>query len=525
MSEVGGGFGAYADRQILHLEDDDNDAILVREFLEVDGLKCAITRVRSGEEFAEAIDSKRFHAILSDYTIPGYSGMSALRLAHNKHPDTPFIFVSGTIGEDVAIESLIGGATDYVLKQRPARLASALRRALEEAEACETLASQRKLQEFQAALLRNVSDALLAVDERLNLRYWNEAARRFFNLPSDLATGESVRGLGMEDIAFAIERLSDSEHFSLDSAMEVSRQSSSGEIYWGLAKFSEIREPDNGTTGFLVVIRDITDRKKYIERLIDLNEELERRVSIRTNELSNANRELQSFGYTVSHDLQAPLRAMRGYAELLLEEYPTAFPDDARDMLHRIVAAGNRMRQLIEGLMSLSKLTRTSLQLNEVDLSGLAKSVSMDLSEIYPERQIRWEIQPGIVAQADPNLMRSALENLFSNAIKFTATRTDAVIQFRADDSQGKTVYYVRDNGVGFDSKAAPAIFDAFTRLHRDDEYPGTGVGLATVDRIIRRHGGEVWAEAELGVGATILFTLAANGEPGISATADSSPT
>jgi signal transduction histidine kinase len=235
---------------------------------------------------------------------------------------------------------------------------------------------------------------------------------------------------------------------------------------------------------------------------------LEARVAQRTQALTAANRELESFSYSVSHDLRAPLRAVDGFSQALLEDEGERISEDGHEHLRRLRAAATRMGQLIDDLLTLSRITRAELRREPVDLSALGRDVADTLRRSEPDRDTTFDIAPGLTTRGDPRLLRVALENLLGNAWKFTSQRSGARIELFAESQGGLPRYCVRDNGVGFDMAYAGKLFSPFQRLHRPDEFPGTGIGLATVQRIIHRHGGDIGVEAVLGGGATFCFTL-----------------
>lgn len=236
--------------------------------------------------------------------------------------------------------------------------------------------------------------------------------------------------------------------------------------------------------------------------------QLEERVEERTAELQQALKELDSFSYSVSHDLRAPLRHLNSYANILLEDCMAECSGQAKEYLQRLVSVTAKMDSLIDGLLNLSRMSRSPLNLSRVSLSSMAEEMLSDLIDNCPERTLTVNITPGIVAEADPVLIRAVLDNLLSNAWKYTTKTAGAVIEVGKTTGEDETVYFVRDNGAGFDMAHADKLFGAFQRLHSDGDYPGIGIGLATVQRIIHRHGGKIWAEAELGKGATFYFTL-----------------
>ncbi|MCD6359627.1 MAG: GAF domain-containing protein [Armatimonadetes bacterium] len=261
-------------------------------------------------------------------------------------------------------------------------------------------------------------------------------------------------------------------------------------------------------TGVIKYAKDITERVQTQRALQELNEQLERRVQERTAELAAANRELESFAYSVSHDLRAPLRAITGFSRALTEELEEVLDEQGRDYLRRIIDAGERMGQLIDDMLKLSRLTRVEMERENVDLTALAREVDDELRRLQPDRDVQFTAQEGITGYGDRVLLQAVLTNLLENAWKFTEGRPTARVEFGAMEMDGEMVYYVRDNGIGFDMSYADKLFLPFQRLHRVDEFPGTGIGLATVRRIVNRHGGRVWAEGEPDKGATVYFTL-----------------
>jgi light-regulated signal transduction histidine kinase (bacteriophytochrome) len=245
------------------------------------------------------------------------------------------------------------------------------------------------------------------------------------------------------------------------------------------------------------IIRDITSRN-----------EIERELQRRSIELEAINRELEAFSYSVSHDLRAPLRAIDGFSRILLNDYADRLDDTGRSHLERVRRAAQNMGMLIDDLLKLSRVTRTELKHEQVDLSALANEIAEELRRQGPERIVHFTIAPGLVAYGDKGLLRIVLDNLLGNAWKFTGGRSDTRIGMDTATQAGRQVYVLSDNGAGFDMAYADKLFGVFQRLHDAREFPGTGIGLATVQRIIHKHGGTIWAESEVGKGARFYFTL-----------------
>ena len=278
--------------------------------------------------------------------------------------------------------------------------------------------------------------------------------------------------------------------------------------------FLQLIRMEGQNSRFVAMVNDISERKQAEENIRQLNINLERRVLERTTELHAVNRELEAFSYSISHDLRAPLRSIDGFSQALLEDYAGQLDDRARDYLNRVRGATQHMGHLIDDMLTLSRVTRAEMRRETVDLSALAADVLAELQKSEPERKVDWRIESGLVAVCDERLLRVALVNLLGNAWKFTGKTANAKIEFGSmrnapiPNAQGTMEFFVRDNGAGFDMAYAGKLFDAFQRLHLSSEFPGTGVGLATVQRIVHRHGGQVRGESVPGQGATFYFTL-----------------
>src|SRR5205807_101091 len=271
-----------------------------------------------------------------------------------------------------------------------------------------------------------------------------------------------------------------------------------GSRFWADVVITAVRDDRGALVGFAKVTRDLTERKRAEQALRASEEQLRQYAT----QLEAANKELEAFSYSVSHDLRAPLRSLDGFSQALLEDYHDRLDDTGRDFLQRVRAASQRMGTLIDDLLSLSRVTRGGLQVTEVNLSALATALAAELQRSDPQRDVRFAIAPDLVARGDPGLMRIVLQNLLGNAWKFTGKRSPARVEVGSMAHDGGRAFFVQDDGAGFDMAHAAKLFGAFQRLHASDEFPGSGIGLATVQRIIHRHGGQVWAEGTPGRGA-----------------------
>lgn len=252
------------------------------------------------------------------------------------------------------------------------------------------------------------------------------------------------------------------------------------------------------------LIREVSERKRAEDDIRKLNGQLVQQ----TAQLTASNKELEAFSYSVSHDLRAPLRGIDGFSQAVLEDYADKLDDAGKSYLQRVRAASQRMSQLIDAMLNLARLTRAEIRSQTLDMSGMVNAILDDFQKMDPERQVECVVAKNLFATADPQLIRAVLENLLGNAWKFTRHREYARIEFGYEPYKGQPAYFVKDNGAGFDMTYAHKLFGAFQRLHAYTEYPGVGVGLATVHRIIQRHGGQIWADGSVGEGAIFHFTL-----------------
>jgi hypothetical protein len=525
--------------RVLHLEDNDNDAVLVHHALSTPEWECEVVNAKTPTEFCAAMERTVFDVVLSDSSVPGFDGLSALRLVRERDHSIPFIFVCGS-SPAVPVDKLkAAGATDYVAKAKIAELLPTVRRALQApfprvernrifvspgmerlVAAIQQLSLARNMETIMAIVRRAARDLTGADGATFVLRegdlchYADEDAIGALWKGSRFPMSACISGWVMlnrqpvviEDV-FADARIPAEVYratFVKSLVMvPIRTESPIGAIgnYWAtphLATEEEVR-----------VLQALADSTSIAIENVMLYTHLDAAVQARTAELEAANRDLESFSYSVSHDLRAPLRAIEGFSQLLFTEHANTLGGTGMNYLHRILGSTKRMGQLIEDLLNLASLGRVPMRRRAVDLSAMAREIFDELLATSPRTQVKLRIEGQMSADGDPGLIQIALQNLFSNAWKYTSKRVEARIEFGCTTSAaGERVYHVRDNGAGFDPQYASRLFGVFQRLHAESEFPGTGAGLATVQRVIHRHGGRIWADSAVDQGATFYFTL-----------------
>jgi PAS domain S-box-containing protein len=387
------------------------------------------------------------------------------------------------------------------------------------AQAAEVVHSRQALK-TQKLMLQSVLDSmvegLVAADEQGNFILWNPAAKEILGLgPADLSPADwsAHYGVFLPDMitAFPAEQnpLSLAIAGEVASAVMFIRNPSREQGVWIESKGAPLRDKDGALRGGVVALRDITRRKADEMEIRKLNEDLEERIAKRTQELEATNRELEAFSYSVSHDLRTPLRHIAGFSGILVNDFGPGMAVEAREYLQLIEDAVRRMGLLVEGLLRLAKLGQQSLKLCVTELNAIVDDVISTLEPECEGREVEWRIAKLPALECDPILMAQVFQNLLDNALKYSKNRACAVIEVNSIEQPGKPpVIFVRDNGAGFNRKYADKLFGVFQRFHTESEFDGTGVGLATVQRIIRKHGGTIWAESEPDHGATFYFAL-----------------
>lgn len=519
--------------RLLHLEDSPTDAFLVRNALAEAGIDVEIVHAATRREFELRVREQGVDAVLVDSGLPDISSREAIRISRENFAERPIIVVSNSASPKQVDEMLSAGAADYILKGHWWQLVSALRRTSMPGE-------DRPKNRGVARLVTAVKDLSLARDLEAIMRITRSAARELTG--ADGATFVLKDGdrcfYADED---AIQPLWKGQRFPMTQCIsgwvmmqkvpaicediesdpripkEVYRrtfvksllvvpirtESPIGAIgnYWA--------EKHMPSTDEIELLQTLANTTAVAMENVQVYSELERRVRNRTVQLEHANHELEAFSYSVAHDLRGPLHAVGGYAQLMSMKHAESLDPESQNFLGEISAGVERMTGLIDDLLRLAKLTKEKLSPKELDLSAIAESLFVRIRLRHPSRKAEIRISPGLKACADEGMMKIVLENLLSNAWKYSARREVAMIEMgELPPREGQPVYYIRDNGAGFDPTMMEKLFAPFQRLHRQDEFEGTGVGLATVQRIIHRHNGLIWAEGAPDRGATFYFSL-----------------
>lgn len=401
---------------------------------------------------------------------------------------------------------LLGGLLGLVARRQLHAVAAEYEEALVRAREQALLLSE---EEKFRRLIEAVEDyAIFLLDPQGNVSSWNAGAERgsgwradeilgqpyaVFFTPEDRAAGKPARELAEAAQKGALRS-------------EDLRARKDGAQFVAEVTLTAVRDPAGDLVGFASIARDISARRRNQAAIAALNAELEERVA----ELAAANGELEAFSYSVSHDLRGPLRAIDGFSKILQDQYRDALDAQGQHFLSRVRAGSQRMGQLIDDLLSLARINRAEMHKGDVDLAQLAREVVDELRQKDPARAVEVVVAAALPARGDARLLRAALDNLVGNAWKFTGKSADARIEVGCERRDGVPAYFVKDNGAGFDMAYVHKLFAPFQRLHAQSEFEGTGIGLATVHRIITRHGGRLWAESTLGRGATFWFTLGA---------------
>lgn len=497
---------ADGELRVLILEDNPNDAELMEDELRVAGIVFTAKLVETGEAFREALSGFSPGLILSDYDLPGFNGTQALKMAKDMCPGVPFILVTGAIGEERAIEILTSGATDYVLKNRLSRLAPAVLRALQEVSE----RKERGKAELRFKILVEQIPAVTYIvcpggDSDFHYTYVSPQSEPVMGVPPSefLADpGLFARMIHPADREFVINEINRSRLNREPFCSEYRIFHADSRTLWLRDEAIPVTDESGNPAYFQGILTNITLIKEAEEELRRAHDTLELRVRERTEEL-------EAFTYSVSHDLRGPLSMLDMFIQALMDGHGGRMDPDLEDRIRTIWKTTKHMDLLINDLLSLSRVNRTELRLAPIDLREIVLDVWQEVGKLNPGKEIEFTVRALPPAAGDRILIRQVVYNLLANSVKFSANRRRPVIEVGGYPEGEISTFYVRDNGVGFDMKKYERLFGLFQRLH-GSKFEGTGVGLAIVQRIMRRHGGSIRAEGRVNKGATFYFSIPA---------------
>lgn len=476
---------------ILIVDDNSDDRKLLRCIFEYH--ECRVVEAGNGREGFDLATLHKPDVIVSDALMPVMDGFQLLRMLRGEPElrEIPFIFYSAnyTGHEESELARHLGADAFMVKPVEPENLWQQICMIVQKTSQERTtadLTGQDKgeetfLREYSRIVATKLENKVKELEESLSLR--RKAEEEIRKLNADLENHVRERTEALEQKTAALE---ESRRALMNLVDDLNNKS------------EQLERANRSLAG------EVKQRQQAEAAIQALNEDLLRQKI----NLENVNVELESFSYSVSHDLKAPLRHMQGYLDILMSEYRTELNDEGQHYLGRIHHSCRKMGELIEALLKLSHITSREMNLGEIDLSRMATDIIEVLQRENQARQVLTTVASNMTTQGDETLLRTLLENLLGNAWKYTRNNEQAVVEFGSFDKEGTTVYFLRDNGAGFEMAYADRLFRAFQRLHTEAEFEGTGIGLATVQRIIHRHGGSIWAEGETGKGATFYFTL-----------------
>jgi two-component system NtrC family sensor kinase len=516
-----------------------DDSVTFREELRraLEGLGYEVITATSGEKGLRLASTHRPAALIVDGVMPGMDGATVIRRMRLDAAlrGMPCLLLTASEEQGAELRALDAGADAFVRKEEDmdvimARFAAMLRTARTESQSTSSLASPKRilavddsptyLQELASALRDEGYDVVLAhsgedaieilavqtvdcilMDLMMPGIGGQETCRRIKASPT-LRNTPLIMLTAVEDRRALIEGLATGadDYIAKSNEFDVLRARIQAQM-----RRKQFEDENRGIRDQLLSSELEAAEARAARKIAEAKAEL-------VEELKYKNQELEAFSYSVSHDLRAPLRSIDGFSQALLEDYGESLDETAQGYLHRIKTAAGRMSELIEDMLQLSRISRAEVNRASVDVSALARSVADELAQRNPERTVSAQIQPGLHADADPGLMKVLFENLLGNAWKFTQRTEKARIEVKAESRNAETVFLVMDNGAGFDMAYAGRLFQPFQRLHSVSDFPGTGIGLATVRRVVDHHGGRVWAEGAVGSGATVFFTIPAAG-------------
>lgn len=506
--------------RILHIDDNPDDLELSKLLLEHLSADISVSSAANASEAVASIAQQEYDCIICDYNLPDVDGLSLLQNLRQSGDTTPFIILTGEGNEEVAATALRSGADDYFVKKagtahyrnmlsRIQRLNEEKRRA-HEALVAKAQAHTSALQTADphlAAAIESISDAFFVLDGGdHHIRFCNRAAERLFGFTREELIGGGMEKLVLSKIVYQdlLGGISERTNGAAPENIQLSMRTRSNDIIIADVTLTMFTT-NNGSGGNLVFIARDDSRNRIRE--IALREECSR-LEQRIEDLSGIRNDYESFVNTVSHDLRSHVNNIVEFSQIVESDFERLPPEESHRYLNIIRTTGLKLRSVLDGLLHLSRANSAKLEVREVNLSGMAESILREFAANQPERQVSWHVERGMSALGDETLLQSALYNLLHNAWKYSSTRATGEITFSCMHEGGKRVFFVEDNGIGFDNSQQDKLFKPFQRLNHGEEFPGTGLGLSIVQRIIHRHGGSIWAESEEDQGTSFFFTL-----------------
>jgi len=497
--------------KVLLVENSEVISSQLIQFLENNGYSLKCQAIDTSEAMIHELTTDVWDVVLIDYDLPKFPGMTALKIIKEKFPETPTIMLSEKENAEIIVNAIQAGANDFIIKGNYSRLIDSINKQLKRSGLRQvnkiTRFSPNESEEKYRLLVENSLVGIYITQNHI-LKYANQKLAEIFGYESyHEIIGKHVEVL----VAAESWELVDNEVKKRESGQKEYSQYEFTGVKKDGTKFDIevlgtriLYQDQPAIQGILI---DITERKQAQLQIQILNEELEQRVKERTRELEAVNHELESFNYSVSHDLKAPLRAIDGFACALLEEY-SEFPPPGQDYLTKIRRSAQKLGTLIDDLLQFTRLTQIEISVKKLNMSTLVRKIATELIESHPEKNIKFNIIPNVYAFGDARLINLVLKNLLNNAVKFSLHKSISKIEFGAILKNHQQVYFIRDNGIGFNMEYHDKLFGVFHRLHNDQENSGTGIGLSIVRRIIDKHKGKIWAESEENNGATFYFTF-----------------
>jgi PAS domain S-box-containing protein len=487
------------DFSILYVEDETDTRELVRDILVRKYRRLTVEVATDGENGLELFRELQPDIVITDLSMPLLDGIAMSREIRQLSPETHIIAVTAHSETKYLLDAIEIGINHYILKPIVNRKLFAV------LDACIEAIRMRRLLKAQEEHIRKLSSAVegsscsvMITDAHGIIEYVNPKLCSVTGYSADEVVGKTPRIMNSgQTPAGTYEQLWNAITDGREWHGELLNRKKNGELFWESVSISPSRDDSEASTHFVAIKEDVTERKQAAEMIEKLNSELAATAA-----------ELEAFNYTVSHDLRTPLTLINGFCQVIQTHYASCFPKKCREYFEDIHAATLRMDRLIGTLLDFSHLSRCELNREPVDLSEFVQRVASDLRQLEPERHITVTVHDGIVADGDPRLLAVLVQNLLGNSFKYTSKKEHAVIEFGVEESGVCPAFFVRDNGTGFDMADAEKLFVPFQRLPGSEDFSGHGIGLATVKRIVQRHGGDIWAKAKPGAGSIFYFTL-----------------